>query len=59
MAYSHRQTNENPVKKFKSNLNAKRSSLKPCNPKTSPLTADLLSNFLTFLQSKYLKYTSK
>jgi hypothetical protein len=38
---------------FQSNLSAKRSSLKPCNFKSSPMTPDFLYNFLTLLQSRY------
>jgi hypothetical protein len=54
MVYSHSETNENPAKKkkIKSNLSAKRSTLKPCNSKTRPMTPDFLYHFLTLLQSK-------
>jgi hypothetical protein len=38
--------------KIKSNLSAKRSTLKPCSSKTSPMTPDSLYNFLTLLQSR-------
>jgi hypothetical protein len=38
--------------KIKSNLSAKRSTLKPCNSKTSPMTLDFLYDFLTLLQSR-------
>jgi hypothetical protein len=41
MIYSHWQRNENPAKKFSSNLSAKKSTLKPCNSKTGPITPDL------------------
>jgi hypothetical protein len=45
--------------KIKSNLSAKRSTLKPCNSKTSPMTPDVLYNFLTLLQNRNKKYTSQ
>jgi hypothetical protein len=38
--------------KIISNLSAKRSTLKPCNSKTSPMTPDFLYNFITLLQSR-------
>jgi hypothetical protein len=44
-------------KKFEHNLSAKRSTLKPGNSKTSPVTPDFLYNFLT-LQNRNKKYTS-
>jgi hypothetical protein len=47
MVYSQRQAYEHPAKKIlKSNLSAKRSSLKPYNSKTSPMAKDFLYNFL-------------
>jgi hypothetical protein len=49
MVYSHSETNENPAKRIKGNISAKRLTLKPCNFKTSPMTPDFLSNFLTLL----------
>jgi hypothetical protein len=58
MVYSHSETNENPppkkkkINKNKSNLSAKRSTLKPCNSKTSPMTSDFLYDFFTLLQSR-------
>jgi hypothetical protein len=38
--------------KIKTNLSAKRSTLKPYNFKISPMTPDFLYNFLTILQSR-------
>jgi hypothetical protein len=49
--HTARQTKIQP-KKIKSNLSAKRSTLKPCNSKTSPMTPDFLSNFLTLLPNR-------
>jgi hypothetical protein len=56
MVYSHNETMEIQPPKIKSNLSAKRSTLKPCNSKTSPMTPDFLYNFLTLLHSRNKKY---
>jgi hypothetical protein len=47
LVYSHRRAFAT-----KKRLSAKRSILKPCNFKTSPITPDFLYNFLTLLQSR-------
>jgi hypothetical protein len=59
MVYSHSETNENPAPKNLCYLSAKRSTLKPYNSKTSPMTPDFFYDFLTLLQSRNQKYTSQ
>jgi hypothetical protein len=46
----HRPTYGTVKPNFEPNLSAKRSSLKPCYSKTSPMTPDFIYDFLTLLQ---------